>query len=194
MCWDGQWEDFNCPEEFPHFSLFENSCTSEFFADCKAVDRFCKNNQLQEFTVNPHSCDDYLMCTECENKFKLFDWHCPAGFKFNKQIGICDQENNFNCHVNVTGISNLPPQPFQIDCSESSSLFRRHPFSCEYYFICTSQSSNSILEKCPGNTVFDIVSERCRSAEDAVCVVPANEIIQRKKIEITKIHPKIDLL
>lgn len=99
MCWRRKWADYDCPPDAPHFSMFDRQCTTEFLADCNVQKRFCSTGDLEEFRANPRTCDNYLLCTECENEFTIHKWQCPAGLKYKMADNFCVDEAQVTCHV-----------------------------------------------------------------------------------------------
>ncbi|KAG5667155.1 hypothetical protein PVAND_015152 [Polypedilum vanderplanki] len=193
LCWQRNWQNLKCPDDRPHFSIFDMDCNTEFLADCKAVDRFCGSVELEQFEANPQGCDDFVMCSECENNYKLHNFQCLPGFKFNKGNKTCLGENDFECHVKESLAFDLPPRPFTTDCSEVTTLRTHHPGDCQYYFYCTS--TGSMLAKCGDGENFDYEDAECKV--NGVCHPNINSTFEAEKIKIerkiTNNIPRIDL-
>ena len=197
MCWQGKSRDFSCPPDRPHFSIFDNDCTSEFLADCRAVERFCASSPLGQFQTNPRGCDDYLLCTECSDQFELLHWTCPQGFRFSDALRICVPELGFQCHVDEHPDFVAPPEPFAIDCATSSAdapRLRPHPSDCEHYFFCESPAARSILFRCGEGLKFSVATNKCELAANAVCFADGGRrTFERVFSKVTRALPPLEV-
>lgn len=147
-----------CPKNSV-FNPKTSRCTTDFNA-CDIIQTFCKGKRPGKYP-NIDDCSSFYVCTP--GNATSVSYKCPYGSHYSPQKSRCVFESQSTCGRAI--------QP----CTEEGR-FADFNNNCSGFYVCVQKHHNWTKQhyKCPGNSIFDVVTKRC--SQNTTCQDTFNNI------------------
>jgi len=166
-CFDTFENDRICPPGL-HFSYYDGDCVDPFLADCSIDYNTCHESSktgIPIFVADPRDCRSFYVCVGGTSVLL----RCAPQTHFDPEENWCVPEEQADCTPEIPVDRPEIPEKISIDCGGRSGLLLPHPDSCQFFFFCAGD--RSYLQICGDGLNFDVLTSRCQTTENAVCVV-----------------------
>lgn len=151
QCFAGEAVERSCGSGL-HYNVTAEKCMDQNIAECTRTQCPLFNDPSHLVYFPDYlECDKYYLCHD--NELRAF--RCADGLHWDEEREYCTSPAEAECKdyeifCDATGVHNVP-----------------NPRFCDQFYYCLN--GNSFPSVCPGELIFDTVTNRCNYAGDAVC-------------------------